>query len=103
MCVSKVQHMTGQKAGFFWFFDFLTNIATGNWKISEFVQPQLVVRSFSVGFSSISVFFPVQWTGPANTSWQWLLPRNIVYRRRIGAVDDDNFILFVDFSHAQIR
>ena len=27
-----------------------------------------MVRSFAVGFSSISVFFPVQWTGPANTS-----------------------------------
>ena len=68
MCVSKVQHMTGQKTGFFWFFNFLTNVATGNWKNSEFVQPQPVVRSFAVGFSSISVFFPVQWTGPVNTT-----------------------------------
>ena len=68
MCVSKVQHITGRKTGFLWFFDFSTNIATGNWKNSEFVQPQLVVRSFAVGFSSISVFFPVQQTGPANTT-----------------------------------
>ena len=35
----------------------------GNW------QPQLVVWSFAVGFSSISVFFPVQQTGPANTMY----------------------------------
>ena len=53
---------------FFRFFDFSTNVATGNRKNSEFVQPQPVVRSFAVGFSPISVFFPVQWTGPANTS-----------------------------------
>ena len=46
--------------GFFKFFDFLTNVATGNRKNSEFVQPQPVVQSFAVGFSSISVFFPVQ-------------------------------------------
>ena len=41
-----------------------------NWqpKTSEFVQPQLVVRSFAVGFGPISVFFPVQWTGPVNTN-----------------------------------
>ena len=32
------------------------------------MQPQPVVRSFAVGFSPISVFFPVQRTGPANTS-----------------------------------
>ena len=31
------------------------------------MQPQPVVRSFAVGFSPISVFFPVQRTGPANT------------------------------------
>ena len=75
MCVSKVQHMTGRKTGckrsgavFFGFFDFLTNLATGNRKISEFVQLQLVVQSFAVGFSSISVFFAVQSTGPVNTS-----------------------------------
>ena len=73
MCESKVQHMTGRKTGLFWFFDFLTNVATGNRKNSEFVQPQLVVRSFAVGFSSISVFFPVQWTGPANTMWKWII------------------------------
>ena len=54
---------------FFWFFDFSTNVATGNWKNSEFVQPQPVVQSFAVGFSPISVFFPVQWTGPANTMY----------------------------------
>ena len=67
MCVSKVQHITGRKTGFLRFFDFSTNVATGNRKNSEFVQPQPVVRSFAVGFSSISVFFPVQRTGPANT------------------------------------
>ena len=60
--------MTGRKTGFFRFFDFSTNVATGNRKNSEFVQPQPVVRSFAVGFSSISVFFPVQRTGPANTN-----------------------------------
>ena len=32
------------------------------------MQPQPVVWSFAVGFSPISVFFPVQRTGPANTS-----------------------------------
>ena len=53
---------------FFRFFDFSTNILTGNWKISEFVQRQPVVWSFAVGFSSISVFFPAQQTGPANTT-----------------------------------
>ena len=74
MCVSKVQHMTGQKTGcnrsrpvFFWFFDFSTNLATGNQKIIEFLQLHLVVRSFPVGFSSISVFFAVEQTGPVNT------------------------------------
>ena len=77
MCVSKVQHMTGQKIGcnwsrpvFFWFFNFLTNVATGNQRISQFVQLQSVVRSFAVGFSSISVFFLVQQTGPVNTNCQ---------------------------------
>ena len=59
MCVSKVQHMTGQKTGLDRFFDFSTNIATGNQKISEFVQLQLVVWFFAVGFSLISVFFAV--------------------------------------------
>ena len=54
---------------FFRFFDFSTNIAIGNRKNSEFVQLQPVVRSFAVGFSPISVFFPVQQTGSANTSW----------------------------------
>ena len=58
----------GRKTGFFWSFNFLTNVATGNWKISEFVQLQPVVWSFAVGFSSILVFFSVQQTGPANTS-----------------------------------
>ena len=74
MCMSNVQHMTGRKTScnwsrlvFFWFFDFSTNLATGNWKISEFAQLRPVVQSFAVGFSSISVFFPVQQTGPANT------------------------------------
>ena len=74
MCFNKVQHMMGQKTGCnrsrpvsFQFFDFLTNVATGNRKNSEFVQPQPVVRSFAVGFSPISVFFPVQRTRPANT------------------------------------
>ena len=69
----KVQHMTGRKTGcnrsrpvFFWFFDFSTNVATGNRKNSEFVQPQPVVQSFSVGFSPISVFFPVQQTVNTN-------------------------------------
>ena len=47
----------------------MTNIATGNRKNSEFVQLQPVVRSFAVGFSPISVFFPVQRTGPANTNY----------------------------------
>ena len=70
--MSKVQHMTGRKTScnrsrpvfLFRFFDFSTNIATGNWKISEFVQLQPVVQSFAVGFSLISVFFPVpeNWT-----------------------------------------
>ena len=59
--------MTGQKTGSFRFFNFSTNVATGNRKNSELVQLQRVVRSFAVGFSSISVFFPVQRTGPANT------------------------------------
>ena len=31
------------------------------------MQTQPVVQSFAVGFSPISVFFPVQRTGPANT------------------------------------
>ena len=58
MCVSKVQHMTGRKTGcnrtgFFRFFDFSKNIATGNRKNSGFVQPQLVVQSLgSVRFRS---------------------------------------------------
>ena len=74
MCVSKVQHMTGWKTGWnrsrplFSVFQFSTNLTTGNQKISEFVQLQLVVQSFAVGFSSILVFFSVQWTGPANTN-----------------------------------
>ena len=58
---------------FFSVFRFLTNIATGNRKNPEFVQLQPVVRSFAVGFSSISVFFPVQWTGPVNTRWWYRL------------------------------
>ena len=67
---------------FFQFFDFSTNITTGNQKISEFVQPQPVVWSFSVGFSSISVFFPVQRTGPANTiSRAWSGPYQLQWSR----------------------
>ena len=64
MCVSKVRHMMGRKTGFFRLFDFSTNVATGNRKNSEFVQPQRVVRPFAVGFSPISVFFssPANWT-----------------------------------------
>ena len=65
--VCKVQHMMGRKIGcnqsrpvFFQFFNFSTNLTTGNWKFSEFVQLQLVVWSVAVGFSSISVFFSVQ-------------------------------------------
>ena len=60
--------MTGWKTGcnwsrpvFFQFFNFLTNLATGNRKNSEFVQLQLVVRSFAVGFSSILVFVCGRW------------------------------------------
>ena len=60
MCMSKVQHMTGRKTGFFWSIDFLTNVATGNQKIAEFVQLQLVFQSLAVGFSLVSVIFPVQ-------------------------------------------
>ena len=67
MCISKVQHMTEQKTNFFQSFDFLTNIATDNWKISEFVQLQLMVQSFAVGFSLASVIFSVQFAGPENT------------------------------------
>ena len=83
MSVSKVQHITGQKTGcnrsrpvFFRFFNFSTNLATGNRKISEFVQLQPVVRFFSVGFSLISVFFSVQWTGPVNISCWYLFVCN---------------------------
>ena len=54
--------MTGWKTScnwsrpvFFRFFYFLTNLATGNWKFSEFMQLQQVVQS------------SVQKTGPANT------------------------------------
>jgi len=43
-------------------------MATGNWTDPNCGQLQLVVRSFAVGFSSVSVIFSVQWTGPANTS-----------------------------------
>ena len=63
MCVNKVQHVRGQKTGGNWSrlvflsFDFLTNLATGNQKISEFVQLQPVVWSFAVGFSLILVIF----------------------------------------------
>ena len=74
MGVNKIKHLTGRKTGcnrsrpfFFGFSIFLTNIATGKWKNSEFVQPQPVVRSFAVGFSLISVFFQSSPTGPANT------------------------------------
>jgi len=49
-------------------FHFSTNLATGNRKFSESVQLQPVVWSFAVGFSSVSVIFSVQWTGPANTT-----------------------------------
>ena len=42
-------------------------MATGNWTDPNCGQLQLVVRSFAVGFSSVSVIFSVQWTGPANT------------------------------------
>ena len=52
---------------FFQFFNFSTNLATGNQKFSEFVQLQQMVQSFAVGFSLISIFCSVQKTGPANT------------------------------------
>ena len=57
MCVSKVQHMTGRKTGFFRFFDFSTNVATGNRKNSEFVQLQPVVRSLQLGSVRFRSFF----------------------------------------------
>ena len=57
MCMSKVQHMAGRKTGFFRFFHFLTNLATGDQKFSEFVQLQPVVWSFAAWFSSVLVFF----------------------------------------------
>ena len=41
---------------------------TGNQKTSELVQPQLLVRSFSVVFGSVSVFFLVHATEPVNTT-----------------------------------
>ena len=43
------------KDSFFLVFQLSTNLATGNRKISEFVQLQLVVWSFAVGFSLDSV------------------------------------------------
>ena len=43
-------------------------MATGNWTDPNCGQLQLVVHSFAVGFSSVSVIFSVQWTGPANTT-----------------------------------
>ena len=43
-------------------------MATGNWTDPNCGQLQLVVQSFAVGFSSVSVIFSVQWTGPANTT-----------------------------------
>ena len=54
-----VRSNTEWKTGFFQFFNFSTNLATGNWKFSEFVQLQPEVWSFAVGFSLISVFFSV--------------------------------------------
>ena len=72
MCLCKVQYVMGQKTScnqsrsVFLVFQFSRNLTTGNQKISEFVQLQPVVRSFAVGFSSVSVNFLVQWTGPAN-------------------------------------
>ena len=68
MCMSKVQHTMGRKTRFFWSFNFSTNLTTGNLKISEFVQLQPVVWSFSVGFSSVSVIFLAQQTEPVNAS-----------------------------------
>ena len=102
MCESKVQHMTGRKIGFnrsrpvfFRFFDFSTNIATGNRKNSEFVQPQPVVRSFAVGFSPISVFFPVQRTGPVNTN----LKGGRDLQRQFGG---DTFCIFRGTFHCKL-
>ena len=84
---------------FFRFFDFSTNLTTGNRKISEFVQLQPVVQSFAVGFSSISVFFQssevdlrtlyinifISWVG---LPWlQRLFPKEIVWICRLDVVD----------------
>ena len=68
MCVSKVQHVAGLKTSCNWSFNFLTNLTSGNWNFSESVQLQLVVQSFAVGFSSVSVISLVQWTEPLNTT-----------------------------------
>ena len=56
------------KDRFFSVFRFSTNLTTGNQKISEFVQLQPAVQSFAVGFSSVSVMFLGQQTGPVNTT-----------------------------------
>ena len=73
MCVNKSntwQDSRPVSTSLDWFFlVFSTNIATGNQKISEFVQLQPVVWSFAVGFSLVSVFFSVQRTGPVNTTF----------------------------------
>jgi len=71
-------------------------MATGNWTDPNCGQLQLVVRSFAVGFSSVSVIFSVQWTGPVNTMlepsqamWPMMLTFNadrLLDRHRIASV-----------------
>ena len=60
------------------------------------MQPQPVVRSFAVGFSPISVFFPVQRTGPANTTLETLgdeeLEVAIHVHRVLDGMDDEGNI-----------
>ena len=63
----------------FWFFDKHRNWQPKKFRICATATGGPV---FAVGFSSISVFFPVQWTGPANTNgngqniWDNLLQDN---------------------------
>ena len=54
--------------GFHRFFQIEISLETGNRKIMDLLQPQLMVWLQSVAISLVSVFFLVQSTGPSNTS-----------------------------------
>ena len=72
MCISKVQHMTGQKTVFFGFSIFRQTSQLATKKIQNLCNHNRWSGLLQLGSVRFQSFFPVQQTGPANTTWAFL-------------------------------